>query len=612
MGTVNTGSKTFSIETLHRFTPELVLVVYVILFFSIKQPYQDYDRVISSDGKAYYAYLTAIFIYHDLEYNFVESYEEKYYPEDRSQFKEFRFKFREETVHKGFPGMAFLLLPFFLLAHFLALIFGFAPDGYSLIYQYTMGIGALFYFWLGLKLVKNLLTGFSFSKANITAILILLAFGTNMIYYTINEGMMTHVYSFMLIALFMLSVRKSFTESGFLWLFLSALVFGLIVSVRPTNALVILVVPFLADKPARLTGLVKKVFSIWKVPPALTLIFLLFPFAVMLLWKLQTGYWLVYSYGDEGFDFLNPHFFQILFSFNKGWFVYTPLAFVSLVGLINLYRQSKSRFLWLAFFLIMFTYVASSWWAWHYTSNFGQRVFIDIYALIAILLGYLLNMISGSRMLKSLVSGLLVLLLCINCLQYYQHYKYVYPPGTIDAAIYSDSFFRLVPAPRANFPDDLVENREVIYNDFEKDYGWLNYASVTDTLAYEGGFSSRAGYVNEYSIGLYKSLSGLLTTGYGWVKVGFWMYSDEKYTDATMVIDFESEGKSIFYKPFYLKGFNIQSKWVYLEFAAQVPKLKTTEDMLRVYFFLQPGDELFLIDNLKVEVISLKEDFEFY
>jgi len=604
--------KIISFDEFYRFLPEIILFVYVILFFSIKQPYQDFDRVIKSDGKVYYAYLTALFIYHDLDFDFIESYEQKYYPPDQSQFKEFRFKFKGETVNKGFPGLAFLMLPFFLIAHLLALMFGFVADGYSLIYQYFVAIGALFYFWLGLRFLKSLLTDFSFSKVTIAAIIILLAFGTNLIYYTINEGMMTHVYSFTLITLFLLSVKRAIGERGNRWLFLSALVLGLIVSIRPTNGLIILMVPFFAEKPSHFFDLLKRIFYDWKTLIFLSLIFLLFPFTVVLLWKLQTGYWLVYSYGDEKFNFLSPHFFKILFSFNKGWLIYTPLALISMLGLIGVYKQSSFRFIWIVLFLVLFTYVASSWWVWHYTSNFGQRVFIDLYAVMAILLGFFFQLVSRSKLLRSLTSVVMSFVLCLNCFQYYQHYKFIFPPGTIDTEQYADSFFRMVPAPRVNFPNMLVAESKVLYNDFEEDYGWLNYASVTDTLAYQGDFASRAGYVNQYSIGLYEPLAELLVTKFSWVKVGFWMYSDKKYSDALMVIDFESEGKSIFYKPFFMKVYNLKEQWTFLEFAVKVPGLQTSDDMLRVYFVLQPGEELFLVDNLKVEVLSLKEDFEFY
>ncbi|MCD4735591.1 MAG: hypothetical protein K8R53_06075, partial [Bacteroidales bacterium] len=61
-----------------KYSAEIILLVYIILFLFVKKPYLDWDRTINSDGKGYYAYLTALFIYNDLEYKFVEDYEDKY------------------------------------------------------------------------------------------------------------------------------------------------------------------------------------------------------------------------------------------------------------------------------------------------------------------------------------------------------------------------------------------------------------------------------------------------------------------------------------------------------------------------------------------------------
>ena len=44
-----------------------------------------------------------------------------------------------------------------------------------------------------------------------------------------------------------------------------------------------------------------------------------------MLWKWQTGSWVVYSYKDEGFDFMHPHFWEFLFSFQKGWLLWSPI-----------------------------------------------------------------------------------------------------------------------------------------------------------------------------------------------------------------------------------------------------------------------------------------------
>jgi hypothetical protein len=597
---------------LYRFSPEIIIFIYILLFLVIKNPNNPFDRVIMSDGKAYYAYLTNFFIYHDPEYKFVENYEKKYYAGDELVFKEFRLKYDGKTLIKGFPGLAFLFLPFFLMAHLLSLLLGFTADGYSIIYQYSMGFAAIFYLWAGLKYLKGNLLALGFSKQLATAIIFIIAFGTNIIYYTIKEGTMVHVYNFALIAAFLYFLKKSIVDTSSKPLILTAFIYGLIVVARPTDGLVMLLLPFIAGNAPNLKRFLRNVLF----NPAKLLFVLaagsVFPFLTILIWYWQTGHWFIYSYGKEGFDFLNPHFFQILFSFNKGWFVYTPIALVAMTGYVYLYQKNRYQFFWGVLIIVLFVYVASSWWAWHYTSNFGQRIFIDIYAWVAILLGYAYSLVRKHKTLKVASIAGVILLIGMNGLQFYQHYTYIFPPGTINSKQYKDSFFRLVPAPKVDFPREKVERCDVLMNDFEKDYGWLNYASVTDTLAFEGKFSSQAGLVNEYSIGLYEPLRKHLSTDFGWVKVSCEIFSNQKYSQARMVFDVESEGKSIFYKPFYLRDVNRMNKWAYIEYGIKLPKLRTQDDMLRVYFINSDANEFFLVDNLKVEILSLKEEFEFY
>jgi len=595
-----------------RFTTEIILFIYILLFLIVKNPNHPLDKVIMSDGKAYYAYLTNIFIYHDPTFKFVEEYEQKYYSGDALVFKEFRYNYDGKTLIKGFPGLAFLFLPFFLIAHFLSFIFGFPTDGYSIIYQYSMGFAAIFYLWAGLKYLKKLLSGFGFSQQLTAAILFAIAFGTNIIYYTLKEGTMVHVYNFALVAAFIYYLQKSIIQNTAKPLFLTALLFGLIVIVRPTNGLILFMVPFVAGDFSTLKHFFKETFQKPFVVFGVLVAILVFPLLTMLLWYWQSSHWIVYTYGEEGFNFLKPHFFQILFSFNKGWFVYTPLALVAMAGFVYLYLHNRFRFYWGLTLLLLVIYVASSWWAWHYTSTFGQRVFIDFYPFIAILLGFAYLLIRKQKILRAAGIMAVIFFVGLNALQFYQHYTFVFPAGTIDFKQYKESFFRLIPAPRVYFPEEKVVNCDVLSNDFEKDYGWLNYASVTDTLAFEGKFSSQAGLANEYSIGLYEPFKKHLTTEFGWVKVACQVFSNQKYSDVRMVIDVESQGQSILYKPFYLRDVNRKNAWTYLEFAVKLPKLKTDEDMLRVYFFNTKADEFFLVDNLKVEVLSLKEEFEFY
>src|SRR5690606_35068709 len=109
----------------------LILILPVIFFLSNRDPGEKYDRIINADMKSYYAFLPAIFIHNDLQFNFIDDYEDKYYPEDRSQKKDFRLETSNGVVNKTYPGVALLLLPFFLLAHAITYLIGGVVDGYS-------------------------------------------------------------------------------------------------------------------------------------------------------------------------------------------------------------------------------------------------------------------------------------------------------------------------------------------------------------------------------------------------------------------------------------------------------------------------------------------------
>lgn len=591
-----------------KYTPEIILFLYVVLFLVVKNPADPFDRVLISDGKGYYAYLTAIFIYDDLDYNFIEDYESKYYGHDK--IKDFRYRFDGEIVNTYFPGVAFLMLPFFLIAHFLSMIFGFPADGYSIIYQYSLGLAALFYLWIGLRFLQKLLKTFHLNIKQISLILILIALGTNINYYVLKEGAMSHVYSFAAIAGFLLLLRhasKKFRTSNIIK---AALLFGLIVIIRPTNGLVILLVPFVVGSKEVFFNLIKNTFSIPKTIPLVLMATAFFPFVMMFLWYLQSGQWIVYSYGEHGFDFTNPYFFQILFSFDKGWFIYTPLALLALGGLIWLFKNNKFQFWWGLFFMIAFIYVQSSWYCWTFTSNFGNRTFIDIYPLIAIFLGFLLISFDKKKTLKKLFVTIFLFLLVVNNLQFYQHYKYIFPPGTINFAIYKDAFARLIPTARVRIPEELVISKETFENDFEDDYGWLNYGSVTDTLAKSGSYSSQPGLVNDYSIGLLVDAKPLIKSEYVWVKVSAEVFSNQSQTVGQLVVQLENKNRFYFYKPFYLKDYIVKDKWALMEFGCPLPELQNEDYQLRVFFFNTNKDDLLLIDDLKVEIISFSADPE--
>jgi len=595
---------------IYRYTPEIVLLVYVLLFFGFKSPEKSWDRVINSDGKAYYAYLPAIFIHHDLQFKFVEDYEWVYYPHDKAAFKEFRMKAGNGVVNKTYPGMAIVWTPFFLFAHFVAYLEVLPTDGYSAPYQFMIALASLLFLWLGVKTLMKLLIKFGSTARNAAFISAVIALGTNLIYYTITEGSMTHVYSFALITSFLLTVYNLTHTGKTKWFGISMFLLALIILIRPTNAMVLLLVPFVTGSRQRLTDTLGRLSN--RKSSAITgiIIFLLLMFIPFLLWKLQCGSWIVYSYGDEGFQFLKPYFLSILGSYNRGWFVYTPVAFVSMFGFIGLYRKSWFHAVVLFIFLVIFTYVASSWWVWYYASKCGQRIFIDIYAVLGLLLVYLYgNFIRVS--IRRAITVLLIALSALNIFQYYQHTQWIFPPYIITSEIFWDSFFSTDKTARTYVPEEAIVKVRTFTNDMEKELPWMNNKSRTSLVSYSGSWSSKVDTSLIYSSGMEVMTDTLFTTANHLIRVTAMVLSPRERTDATLVTDFSKGGKGISYTPFYLQNFIKPDKWVKVQVAFYAPSNLPDSSIVKVYFF-NPAKYLpIFIDDMKVDYISLKDEAEY-
>jgi hypothetical protein len=101
-------------------------------------------------------------------------------------------------------------------------------------------------------------------------------------------------------------------------------------------------------------------------------------------WKTVSNEWWRYGYQGETFTWLRPHIWQGLFSFENGWFIYTPVMLFSIWGLFRLRRIAPQWVAPIVVFLPLYWYVIYSWWCWMYINGFGSRPMIDTYALLAI------------------------------------------------------------------------------------------------------------------------------------------------------------------------------------------------------------------------------------
>lgn len=578
-----------------------------MLFCAIREPSSPNDKMIGSDGKGYYAYLPAIFIHHDLSFDFVESYERAYYGAT-DDFFDFRIITETGTVNKYFPGVAILWLPFFLLAHLFSLLFGFSADGYSMPYQIAIGLAAIFYLWVGLKFLRKILVHLGFNGWHQFLIIWIVFFGTNLYYYTIEEPSFTHVYSFALINIFSLTVIRLSSKYQAIGLYILSVCLAMIIITRPVNGMIIFAVPFLAGSFKKLVGLVQNTFGDKKnligalVAGSVTL------FVIPGLWYLQSGKFLVYTYGDEKFNILYSYFTDIMFSYHNGWFIYTPIALVSFVGFYPMFKKSPWKASMLFFFLITVIYVLGCWSVWWYGEAFGMRPMIEFYFVLAILLGTGLQYLNKKKIILSLFFMILLLLTTLNLFQMWQFKHGVLPAKNLSSETYWGNFLATTPKARVFIDKDKSKLIQTFFTDMESDPGWLNYESKTDEKSFSGSYASKIDSATIYSIGFREDISGLLEDKQYQVVVSAITYSINKNPSAQLVVDFlDQSEKSLDYNTMYLGEFLLKNTWTHIEFATDIPSKMMDDCILAVYFWNPATGEKFYVDDFRIEVWEVLE-----
>lgn len=423
-----------------RFCIPVILLLSLWTSSNLKWSEQGRKYTILSDGKGYYSYLPAVFIYHDLSFSFFDTIEAKYY--DAHTKYDYRAGEPGKPIDKYFCGVAVMQLPFFLAGHAVTLMSDEPADGYSTWYVIFTCIGALFWLCVGLHYLRKFLRAHGANEERSAFILYVIFFGTNLFYYTIIEPAMSHLYSFALVSMF-LHFGKKWIDSGDKTAAVkAALAFGMIALVRPANVLIGLWLIYEAGGILKLWKAKRELLRSVKHAIVCVILILLPFFLQMLIWKIQTGSWFYNSYGEEAFHFAQPNMIDFLFSYKKGMFVYLPLTFVALFGLIPLWKKDSARALMAALFLFVVIYVLSCWWMWYYGGSFGTRVIIEYLPVFALLLYFLLNGIK-LRAVKISVVSLLVVLTLFCQFQTWQYRYFIIHWSEMTKEKYWDAFGKL-------------------------------------------------------------------------------------------------------------------------------------------------------------------------
>lgn len=392
-----------------------VLAILSLLSYLLTYGGNAFGPPIRADGVGYYAYLPALLIHADPSF---QSLAHEQFEGDIPAWTGLRrHLITGRYLNKYNMGVSLLMLPFFLLAHLGTWLmqsppggfdwwkFHYALDGYSLLYQHAAGLSGVFYFVAGCAILKRILERY-FSTGIVLWTLLALIFGTNLYHYGTGETVFSSPYSFFLVSAFLWTVIRWHEHPDSL---ISALcvggIAGLIIVVRLNNVFYWVLFPLFGLSWA---GGVRRAFSLYLQNKGALLtagaIALLMIVPQVLYWKYSTGRWLVYSYQNEGFNFLKPEILNVLFSLNRGVLFWTPLLALAVAGFFFMKGDVRCWRIPMATVMVLQLWLVASWHQWWWGGSLGHRAFIESYALLAFPLASLFSA-SSNRAVRSLLIG---------------------------------------------------------------------------------------------------------------------------------------------------------------------------------------------------------------
>lgn len=349
------------------------------LFYYPKWEQAHTEATISWDVSGYYFYLPAAFIYRDVKHlRFADSIIDKYKPTP-----DFHQAYRHSSgnyIIKYTMGQAIILVPFFAAGHIYALISGYPTDGFSFPYQCMTGLGALLYAITGLTILrKALLMLFTDRAVALTILVIVLA--TNYLNYSAIDGAMPHNTLFALYSILLYLVIRFYRKPSARTAIAIGICTGLLTIIRPTEIISAFIPLLWGISSERKTGFLRK--NARRVLISI-LCMILVLFCQLLYWKLVAGEWIVYSYRNEGFNWLHPQLISGMISYKGGWLTYTPVMILVFPGFIFLYQKYRSIGPVILLFFLLFVYICFSWKEWWYGAGAGQRAIIQCYPVLAL------------------------------------------------------------------------------------------------------------------------------------------------------------------------------------------------------------------------------------
>ena len=600
----------------------LIAILLAAFFFKVNGFFSNKkSEIIKSDGLGYYSYLPAIFIYGDFTQNFVKAKVLKYYK--GSVVPEYMQVIDNKPVDKYFFGTAVLMYPFFMTAHWLSFYFHQPSDGYSILYQYFIGLSAVFYIFLGIFFCDKLLRLYGANTFQSMLICALLVFGTNIFFYAVVEPTMSHAFSFAMISAFLLFSKKIIEHEDPNYIIPVFLSLALVILIRPFNIMIILALPFLAGSLNKLLQAFRFIIQHF----ILTLSGAMLAFFILtlqcIIWYKQCGKFLVYSYTYERFYFDRPNILNVLISYQKGFFIYTPLFFLSLIGFVYLFRKNRFAAVTLFILLLFLVYVMSCWHQWFYGASFGFRPLIDYFALFALLLLFSL------KFFRRKIAKIIFIIFClctllINQIQAYQYRKFILHWYYMSEYKFWRVFLRTNEQWNGYVwdnpePADLIGKVVKTFGtDFENPEKYWNGAAQLNVgeKAHSGKMvnclDSNTTFSNTLILTSQKEIfacqkPALIVTGY--------IHDNNRFPsyNLQLIVSYDkNDGGNYFYKPRLVDNFvSRKNGWKRFEIAMILDRLNSESDGIKIYFW-NSEKKSFFIDDVNISFMEQKGEGKSY
>lgn len=605
----------------------LILTILIFQYNTFKIRSSENPCPIAWDVYGYYLYLPATFIYNDLgleNKEWINKTREKYNPS--STFYQVADGKENKKVIIYNIGYAIINAPGFFIANSLASPLGYEKDGFSKPYQLALLFTAFLFSVFGIFLLREISLSF-FSDKMSSILLFIIVLGTNYFYQAVYDGVMPHNILFTLNCCILLFTIKWHQNQSIKNISLLAFFIGLATICRPTELIWIIIPLFWNTNGKHL--FIEKIKFLFKNYLQVFLflgILILFLCIQLFYLKFASGSFLKLNLHNEGFSFFDPYTYKFLFSYKKGWLLYTPIMIFGIVGFYYLRKQNKNIWMGLFIFFILNLYVVSSWECWWYAASFSQRPMVEIYPMMIFPLGACINQILKSHpsLIKYFWGFIFCLLIGLNQFQIWQYKNGILTSETMTQKYYWKIFGKREASEKDK--DYLGVNRfqetfnnytnykthyykkELNYTDYEND----NNPLIIDTLAFEGKKSFSLSPSQPYSPAFEENYYDLTNKSHLWIKASVWVYLTAPYTQSNsgIVISTESKGKPYKYLTSNYEKFNIQPfHWtkIYLDFLT--PIIRHNYDKVKIYFW-NMGSKTVFIDNFKIEAFEPKFDFE--